>query len=73
MYRQIELYKTPRDILQKTSESYCEMTAEEHGFLCGLIKTFCPKKVVEVGVAGGGIRLLMHPPLSCGGCGCCPA
>lgn len=54
VYKQIELYKSPRSILQETSESYCEMTVDEHGFLCGMIKSFCPKKIVEVGVAGGG-------------------
>lgn len=54
MYKQIELYDLREDILSKTTESYCEMTKPEHGFLCGLIKKFQPEKVVEVGVAGGG-------------------
>ena len=54
MYKQIGLYDLQEDILSKTTESYCEMTKAEHGFLCGLIKKFQPGKVVEVGVAGGG-------------------
>lgn len=54
MYKQIELYKEPRKILEKTSEKYCEMIEQEHGFLCGLLKQTTPCKVVEVGVAGGG-------------------
>lgn len=54
MYKRVELFYEPRDILQKTSEKYCEMTTEDHAFLCGLILEKKPMKVVEVGVAGGG-------------------
>ncbi len=30
-----------------------EMNEFESAFLCGLIKKFCPKKIIEIGVAGG--------------------
>lgn len=53
MYRSIEAFDEPRNILQKMSEPYVEMSPADHGFLCGLIKDYSPKKVVEVGVAGG--------------------
>ena len=54
MYRKVTSYAEPREILEKTQEKYCEMSVEDHGFLCGLIKQFLPLKVVEVGIAGGG-------------------
>lgn len=54
MYQHIELYTKPGEILKKTSEQYCEMTEAEHGFLCGMIRSFVPQKTVEIGVAGGG-------------------
>ena len=54
MYQTVNLYNEPREILISTQEKYCEMTADEQGFLCGLIKEKEPKKILEVGVAGGG-------------------
>ena len=58
VYQQIEEYNEPREILThlKREEQLidAEMSASEHGFLCGLVKRFRPKKLVEVGVAAGG-------------------
>lgn len=54
MFKNVELFYEPRDILEKTSEKYCEMTLEDHAFLCGLIRKKKPRKIVEIGVAGGG-------------------
>lgn len=54
MFQRIELYNEPCAIINKMEEGYCEMTLPEQGFLCGLIRNFLPKKVVEIGVAGGG-------------------
>lgn len=54
MYDQVELYMKPEEILDKMKEGYCEMLPSEQGFLCGLLKKYCPHKIVEVGVAGGG-------------------
>lgn len=54
MYKVVNLFNEPREILNQTQEKYCEMNAEEHGFLCGLIKEKKPNKILEVGVAGGG-------------------
>lgn len=54
MYKEVELYNEPHEILNYTKEKYCEMKMEEHGFLCGLIREKKPNKVLEVGVAGGG-------------------
>lgn len=51
------LYMEPRkEILGKITNvpDEPEMTAFESGFLCGLLKTYKPKKIVEVGVAAGG-------------------
>lgn len=42
------------DILEE-----CEMSKEERGFLCGLIRDNAPKKLLEVGVAAGGTTALI--------------
>ena len=49
-----EQFIEPRNILKYTTEAYCEMTLQEHNFLCSLIRKRMPNKVLEVGVAGGG-------------------
>lgn len=64
MYRSVEAFGEPRNILQKMSEPYVEMSSEDHGFLCGLIKKYSPKKVVEVGVAGGATTAVIMNCLS---------
>ena len=46
-------YYEPISILEEI-EGNSEMTYEQLGFLCGLIKERSPKKIVEVGVASGG-------------------
>lgn len=56
MYKSVSLYHEPREILSHTQEKYCEMTVDESAFLCGLIKENKPKKILEVGIAGGGQR-----------------
>jgi cephalosporin hydroxylase len=55
MYKKIELFYKPADIVKKfVSGCGCEMTRYELAFLCGVIKEKNPKKIVEVGVAHGG-------------------
>ena len=54
MYKKIELYKKPADILEKIGEHKAEMSPLQHGFLCGLLKEYRPKKVLEIGVSAGG-------------------
>lgn len=54
MYKEIEEFSLPRKILNCMSEPYAEMSKHDHGFLCGLLKAKCPKKVVEIGVCAGG-------------------
>jgi len=54
MYKNVECYYEPREILAKMSEPYVEMSPFDHGFICGLIKESNPEKLVEIGVAGGG-------------------
>lgn len=51
--RKIELDYEPLKILQE-HEIECEMTNSQLAFLCGVLKSKRPKKVVEVGVAHGG-------------------
>lgn len=54
MYQNVDLYMEPQKILKEMKEGYCEMQPSELGFLCGLLRSYSPSKIVEVGVAGGG-------------------
>lgn len=61
MYRHdVELFKEPLEIRKKLSTSYgTEMSEWELAFLCGLIKQYKPKKIVEIGVAAGGTTAII--------------
>lgn len=59
-------YESRQKILPKlpqyvTPQGYREpeMTEFESAFLCGMLKTCCPKKILEVGVAGGGTTAII--------------
>lgn len=56
----IELYKKPLEIKNNLPFfGNAEMTEWQSGFLCGLIKKYSPKKIVEVGVAAGGTTTII--------------
>lgn len=60
MVREIELYEKPLEIREKLEDAYgAEMSSWQSGFLCGLIKKYHPKKIVEVGVAAGGTTAII--------------
>lgn len=61
MISNIELFYEPRKILQSLSakEQGSEMSDRQTAFLCGLIKKFRPKKILEIGVAAGGTTAIM--------------
>lgn len=51
----IDLYDKPIEILNEfENRGYAGMSDFELSFLCGALKKFKPKKIVEVGVAAGG-------------------
>lgn len=52
-------YMEPRDIYEKIGTNASELSEAEHGFICGLIKKYKPKKIVELGVSGGGTSILV--------------
>ncbi len=54
MFRTVELFLDPIDIFDKIGERKSELSNKELGFICGLIRMFKPKKIVEVGVSAGG-------------------
>ena len=54
MYRIIEPYMEPIDIFEKIGERKSELSDEELGFICGLVRDNRPQKIVEVGVSAGG-------------------
>lgn len=60
MYKTVEVYSEPRTILDIMEEPCAEMSSFDHDFLCGLIKEFRPKKLVEIGVAGGGTTAVIQ-------------
>ncbi len=63
MYKTITPYYEPMeilDLLQVEGGGYsAEMSRDQSGFLCGLIKKKKPKKIVEVGVASGGTTCII--------------
>ena len=52
-------YMEPRAIYEKIGTNASELSEAEHGFICGLIKKYKPKKIVELGVSGGGTSVLV--------------
>lgn len=54
-YGDISLFTEPGGIMDELPENMrlAEMSKFQHGFLCGLIKEYRPKKVLEVGIATG--------------------
>lgn len=56
--RKVELDYAPLRILQN-HKIECEMTDSQLAFLCGILKSRKPKKVVEVGVAHGGTTCII--------------
>lgn len=50
----LEPWYEPSDVVLEKVNFKCEMSREDHGFLCGAIKKVKPKKIVEIGVAEGG-------------------
>lgn len=59
--KEIELFYDPRaEVCKNTAvNEWIEMSEFESAFLCGLLRKRCPKKVLEVGVAGGGTTAVM--------------
>lgn len=56
-----ELYFEPRKAIRQLKlDDYIEMTEFESAFLCGLIRKFRPKNILEVGVAGGGTTAILE-------------
>lgn len=52
--KKIESWYEPVDELREQANFICEMSREDHGFLCGALKSVMPKKILEIGVAEGG-------------------
>lgn len=58
-----EIYEKPTEILDLVEdclgERYAEMSSWQHGFMCGLIKKYKPKKILEIGVSAGGTTAVL--------------
>ena len=53
MYTTIDEYYEPINNLSNKELDKSEMTVDQMGFLCGIIRKYMPQKIVEVGVAAG--------------------
>lgn len=54
MFIEIEPYFEPIEIFNKIGERKTELEDDSLGFICGMIRKYKPKKIVEVGVSAGG-------------------
>lgn len=62
MFKSVDLFYEPREQSPKDNgwpKGEPEMTSFESAFLCGLIKSKKPHKIVEIGVAGGGTTFIV--------------
>lgn len=53
-WEDVDVWYEPSDRLKEKIGFECEMSREDHAFLCGMIKKVMPKKLVEIGIAEGG-------------------
>ena len=60
-YKRVEPYYGAVDSFANSErkEIHAEMTREQSGFLCGLLKKYRPRKILEVGVAAGGTTAII--------------
>lgn len=59
MYKRMPEYDEPYGVVTQIPDFYMEMTKTEASVLCGLIKEYRPKKILELGVAAGGSTCLI--------------
>lgn len=58
-YKEIDLWYEPTKEIRNNANYICEMSEYDHAFLCGLLRTHKPKKILEIGVAEGGTTALI--------------
>ena len=63
-----ELFEEPQNILELVNyefgNNYAEMTCWQLSFLCGLIKKYSPRKILELGVSAGGTSAVLMNTLT---------
>lgn len=58
--KHIEVYEDPISVLDDLKDNGLSgMTKNDLSFLCGVIREFRPKKIVEIGIAAGGTTVVM--------------
>lgn len=62
-FKTVKLWYDPRRNLQNKRSFACEMSNDDHAFLCGIIKEIRPEKIVEIGVAEGGTTAVIMESL----------
>ena len=63
MYDLIDNWYEPADELRIQPVFVSEMSRDDHGFLCGIIRKIKPEKVLEIGVAEGGTTSVIENAL----------
>lgn len=58
MYNAVEGYYRPTEIIDKMETPYVEMSKEEHGFICGLIRDHSPKRCWRLALQAAEPQLL---------------
>jgi len=59
MMKKMPEYSEPYNVISQIPEFYMEISKEEAGVICGLIKEYRPRKIMEIGVAAGGSTCLI--------------
>ena len=63
-FNKIESWYELTDFYRGKKGFKCEMSREQHGILCGLLRDIKPKKILEIGVAEGGTTSVIMRCLS---------
>lgn len=57
--KKVEMWYEPCDKAHGIPKFECEMSRDDHGYLCGLLKEKRPRTIMEIGVAEGGTTLVI--------------
>ena len=59
MYKKMPEYYEPYEEVSNFSNFYMELSKYDAGVICGLLRKYRPKKILEIGVSAGGSTCLI--------------